>query len=194
MLPASVLASSTILIFGDSLSAGYGIERGEEWASLLQKRLQHTKYDYRVSNLSISGETTSGGLERLNAALMETRPEILILALGTNDGLRGISMAEMKNNLQAMIDQALAEHIRVILVGMHLPSNYGSTYTELFYQQYTRLVRDNPVTFLPFLLENIGENIKLFQADGMHPLASAQPQIMDNIWQILTPLLRHDRQ
>lgn len=194
MLPASVLASSTILVFGDSLSAGYGIERGEEWASLLQKKLQHMKYDYRVTNLSISGETTSGGLERLNAALVETQPEILVLALGANDGLRGIPMEEMKNNLQAMIDLALAKHIRVILVGMHLPSNYGSTYTRLFYQQYIWLVRDNPVAFLPFLLENIGKNINLFQADGMHPLASAQAQIMDNIWQALTPLLRNNRQ
>jgi len=193
IVPTSVQASSTILVFGDSLSAGYGIERGQEWASLLKKKLQGTKYAYEVVNMSISGETTSGGLERIGAALTETRPEMLILALGANDGLRGLSMAAMKNNLQGIINQALAAKTRVILVGMHLPSNYGPAYTRLFHQQYVELARDNPVSFVPFLLENIGNNIDLFQADGVHPLAGAQPAILDNLWQTIEPLLAEHR-
>lgn len=182
-------AGQNILVLGDSLSAGYGIESGKEWASLLQKKLLDTKYDYRIINRSISGDTTYGGLERIGDALRQYKPSIVIIALGANDGLRGLSLSAMKSNLQSMIDLARKEKTRVLLVGMRLPSNYGAAYTKLFHDQFHELAETNAISFLPFLLENVGENLHLFQADGLHPTADAQPVIRDNVWAALLPLL-----
>ena len=194
--PPSLYATqtnATLLVFGDSLSAGYGIEREQQWASLLQKRLQDTKIDVTVINHSISGEITAGGVARLPASLQEIRPDFLILALGANDGLRGLSLTAMKDNLQRMISMALKNRTRVILVGMKLPVNYGPAFNKLFHQQYADLARDNEVIFIPFLLERIGENIDWFQADGFHPTAAAQKQILAHVWDTLEPLLGKNR-
>jgi len=182
-------AASTLLVFGDSLSAGYGIEREQEWASLLQKRLRDTEIDVAVINHSTSGETTAGGLERLPASLQETQPDILILALGANDGLRGLSLKAMKTNLQQMINMAIKRKIQVVLVGMRLPSNYGPTFTKLFHQQYVDLARHNTVMFIPFLLEPFAGNIEWFQEDGFHPTQAAQALILAHVWGTLKPLL-----
>jgi acyl-CoA thioesterase-1 len=179
-----------ILVFGDSLSAGYGLERGQEWPRLLQQRLSNSKLPYRVVNHSISGETTSGGLSRFEQSLLETSPEIVILELGANDGLRGLSVKNMRNNLQSMIDVAKSMKIQVILVGMHLPSNYGDAYTKLFHQQFVRLAEQNQLPFVPFLMDKIGAGLLMYQADGLHPVAEAQPQMLDNVWQTLKPLLQ----
>jgi len=185
----SFAQNQNILIFGDSLSAGFGLERGQEWSSLMKKRLLDHKLAYTITNHSISGETTSGGLSRFAASLDEVKPVIVILELGANDGLRGLSLKSMANHLQQMIDMALARNIQVLLIGMRLPSNYGSTYTDLFHAQYEKLAKNNPVNFLPFLMQGLSTGLEMYQADGLHPTVHAQPQILDNVWNALQPML-----
>lgn len=180
----------TILVFGDSLSAGYGLEKGQEWPALMQCRLRQHHSSYHIANHSISGETTDGGLSRFKDAIEQSNPSIIILELGANDGLRGLSLKAMKNNLQEMIDIAQAKKIRVLLVGMHIPQNYGAAYGDMFHRQFIDLAEDNRLAFLPFLLDEIGIGLDMFQADGLHPTAAAQPQIMENVWQALEPMLQ----
>jgi acyl-CoA thioesterase-1 len=179
----------TILVYGDSLSAAYGIPRDRGWVALLEKRLAAEGYDYSVANASISGEITSGGLARIGKVLAQTRPAVVILELGANDGLRGLPVAEMKNNLAAMIARAKKAGARVLLIGMRMPPNYGPDYTEAFAAAYAELARRERVALVPFLLEGIAAQPGLFQADGMHPNEAGEPLLLDNIWPRLRPLL-----
>jgi len=183
------LAAKTILVFGDSLSAGYGIRPEQAWPALLDKRLAEKRLDYSVANLSISGETTAGGRSRLGEALRRHRPATVIIALGANDGLRGLPLAQMRDNLGAMIDQSRAAGARVLLAGMRLPPNYGP-YATQFERSFAELATQKKTALLPFLLEPLASRPTLFQADNLHPLAEAQPLILDHVWASLAPLLK----
>jgi acyl-CoA thioesterase-1 len=179
----------TILVYGDSLSSAYGVPRDRGWVALLKKRLAAEGYDYNVVNASISGEITSGGLTRIGKVLTRTRPAVIILELGANDGLRGLPVAEMKDNLAAMIARAKKARARVLLVGMRMPPNYGPDYTEAFAAVYAELARRERVALVPFLMEGMATRSDLFQSDGLHPTTAGQPLLLDNIWPRLRPLL-----
>jgi len=178
-----------ILILGDSLSAGYGIDIREGWVTLLQQRLRQQGYPHRVVNASVSGDTTAGGRARLPEALKRQRPQIVILELGGNDGLRGLSLAQTRGHLAAMIRAAQAAGARVLLVGIQLPPNYGPEYTRKFRAIYDELAREQQLALVPFLLEGVALKTELMQADGIHPRAAAQPRLLDNVWVPLQPLL-----
>lgn len=182
-------AAPVILVFGDSLSAAYGIPRESGWVSLLETRLAKEKFDYQIVNASISGETTAGGLHRIEAALTEHRPAIVILELGANDGLRGLPLAAMSSNLEQIVAICQRKKARVLLIGMRLPPNYGMRYTQKFQDNYAALARRHKLAFVPFLLAGI-EDGTLFQADNVHPTAEAQPRIMENVWAKLLPMLK----
>jgi len=179
----------TILVLGDSLSAFYGIEQSQGWVNLLQKKLIESKYSYTVINASISGETTQGGVSRLPALLAKHKPALLLLELGGNDGLRGLPLNLMKNSLQTMISKALEQQIPVLLIGMKLPPNYGRSYTERFHDIYTQLAKRNNIALVPFLLAGFATDKTKIQADGIHPMAIAQPAMLNNVWLHLQPLL-----
>jgi len=179
-----------ILVVGDSLSAGYGLRPGQGWVSLLEQRLSAQGYEYRVVNASVSGETTGGGLERLPRALELHRPAIVVLELGANDGLRGLPVTELHANLAAMIRISRDAGARVVLAGIRVPSNYGPRYTEKFFGVYGELAAEHEVALVPFLLAGIALDQTMFQADGIHPDAGAQPTLLDNVWPALEPLLR----
>jgi len=187
-LPA--VAAGKLLVFGDSLSAGHGIALEQSWPALLQTRLNSTNARIAVINASISGETTAGGRSRLPAALRQHKPQWLILALGANDGLRGLPLAAMQTNLEAMIDAAHAAGARVLLVGMRLPPNYGPDYTERFATVFEHVARRKKVALLPFLLEPIAADEGAFQADRLHPTAVAQARLAEHVWTALRPLLK----
>ena len=182
-------AARTILVFGDSLSAGYGIRQDLAWPALLAKRLQNRQLDYNVINASISGETTSGGRSRLNAALSKYTPSIIIIALGSNDGLRGLPIATMRDNLNAMTESAQKKNTKVLIVGQRLPPNYGN-YAAEFQNAFSDVAKQQNAALVAFLLEGIATEPKLFQADNLHPTAEAQPLLLDNIWRKLEPLLK----
>jgi acyl-CoA thioesterase-1 len=186
---AAAHAAGTILVFGDSLSAAYGIGQKEGWPALLAERLREQKVNYSVVNASISGETTAGGVTRIGEALARTRPDVVIIALGGNDGLRGLPVTQMKANLEKMIAAAKAARARVVLVGMRMPPNYGPRYTREFEATFSDLAREERVTLVPFLLEGIGEQRDMFLADTIHPTAAAQSILLDNVWRGLAPLL-----
>jgi len=187
-LPFSAQAAKNILVFGDSLSAGYGIAIDKSWPSLLQQELKRTKSGFSVVNASISGETTLGGRQRIAKALKQHRPSIVIIELGANDGLRGYSSADTKANLDEIIKQAKRVRARVLLVGMRLPPNYGLTYTKQFQDLFPDLAKKYRVRLLPFLLE--GVTPEQFQPDNLHPTADAQPHVMRAVLRELKPLLR----
>ena len=187
-LPA-IAAEKHLLVFGDSLSAGFGIAVAQSWPALLGQRLQANGSALRVVNASISGETTAGGRARLGAALTQFKPRVVILALGANDGLRGLPVAAMKDNLAAMVKLAKQHRARVLLVGMNLPPNYGQQYTDQFNAAFRDLARREKIALLPFLLEPIALDRDAFQADGLHPTAAVQPKILDHVWTALKPLL-----
>lgn len=188
-LPTSALAARTILIFGDSLSAGYGIRQEAAWPVLLEKRLQERRLDYSVVNASISGETSSGGLSRLPTAITRHSPRIVVIALGSNDGLRGLPIATLRYNLGAMADVALKANARVLLVGQRLPPNYGA-YAAEFERTFTEIAKNRKIARVDFLLEGIAARRELFQADNLHPTAEAQPILMETVWKALEPLLK----
>ena len=183
-------AAGNILVVGDSLSAGYGLGPNQSWPSLLEKRLREQRLDYSVVNASISGDTTSGGRSRIGAALDQARPAVVIVALGGNDGLRGLPVNLMRDNLNAMLGDARARKARIVLAGMKLPPNYGIDYTRAFEQSYVDLARHHKAALVPFLLEGVAERRELFLPDNIHPVAEAQPIILDNVWKVLRPLLR----
>lgn len=183
-------AAGNILVIGDSISAGYGLGQGQSWPALLEKRLREQRLDYNVVNASISGDTTAGGRSRIDAALDQARPSVVIIALGGNDGLRGLPVAAMRDNLTAMIEAARARKARVVLAGMKLPPNYGIDYTRAFEQSYAELAKRHKAALVPFLLEGVAERRELFLPDNIHPVAEAQPIILDNVWKILKPQLR----
>lgn len=182
--------AATILVYGDSLSAAYGIGQKEGWTSLLEERLRQQKLDYSVANASISGETSSGGAARIEAALDRFKPAVVIVALGANDGLRGLPIAEMKANLARIVRAAQARGARVLIVGMRMPPNYGAKYTQAFEQAFAELARELKTGYVPFLLEGIGDRREMFLADQIHPSAQAQPIILETVWKELRPLLR----
>lgn len=184
----------TILVVGDSLSAGYGIEISQGWVNLLQKRLQEAGFPHRIVNASISGDTTRGGLARLPAALERHDPAIVILELGGNDGLRALSLQEIKANLAAMIELSRQAGARLILVEMRIPPNYGPQYTEKFQALFGELAARYDLPLVPFLLTGVADNPALMQGDGIHPRAEAQPRIVDNVWPVLEPLLNEQEQ
>lgn len=187
-LPLSAHATKNILVFGDSLSAGYGISAEESWPSLLQKELKRKGSKYRVVNASISGETTLGGRQRIAKALQQHRPAVVILELGANDGLRGFGTADIEANLDEIIKGIQQERARVLLVGMRLPPNYGDPYVTQFHNLYPRLAKKHSVRLMPFLLEGVPP--EQFQPDNLHPTAEAQPLLMRNVLKELKPLLR----
>jgi acyl-CoA thioesterase I len=180
----------SILVFGDSLSAGYGIAAKRGWVALLAERLQREHFDYSVVNASISGETTAGGLSRLPSALARLKPAIVILELGANDGLRGLPVPEMEKNLVAMVARSRKAGARVVLVGMRIPPNYGQEYTRDFAATFATLATRHKTALVPFLLEGMAENLDLFQSDRIHPVEAAQPILLENVWKALRPLLR----
>jgi len=186
---AGAVQASTILVWGDSLSAGYGLKSGEAWPTLLQTRLKDEGFRHTVVNASVSGETSAGGRSRLPAALEQHKPSIVILELGANDGLRGLRPQLMAENLTAMIDAARAAGSQVLLVGMHMPPNYGAAYTRRFAQTFTDVAQAREVPLVPFLLDGFADQPELFLSDGIHPTAEAQPRVLDTVWQGLQPLL-----
>lgn len=188
-LAPSAVAAKTILVLGDSLSAGYGIRPEQAWPSLLTQRLAERRIDYTVANLSISGETTAGGRSRLAAALATHQPAVVVLALGANDGLRGLSIEQMRGNLEAMISAAQKAGARVLVAGMRLPPNYGP-YADQFVQSFADIAKTKKTALLPFLLEPVATRPELFQADRLHPTAEAQPLLLEHVWPKLQPLLR----
>ncbi len=175
---------------GDSLSAAYGIETSQGWVALLQQRLQVRGYDYRVVNASVSGDTTAQGLTRLPLELERHQPIVVILELGANDGLRGLSVAAMRQNLAQMIVLSQKAGARVLLAGIYLPPNYGPEYTRRFAAVYPWLARRYRLPLVPFLLAGVAEHRDWMQADGLHPLAMAEPRVLENVWSKLAPLLR----
>lgn len=182
-------ASKTVLVLGDSLSAEYGLVRGSGWVALLEKRLKNDKIDAAIINASVSGETTSGGKSRLPALLDQYRPDVVVLELGANDGLRGLPIKSAEENLRDMIDVSHKAKARILLVGMQIPPNYGRDYTQKFSAVYKTLAKEEKLSLVPFLLEGVASKPELFQADRLHPLADAQPIILDNIWPYLKTLL-----
>ena len=185
----SSATAGTLLVLGDSLSAGYGLEPGQGWVELLEQRLEQRGESWRVINASISGDTTAGGRARLPAALERHRPDVLLLELGANDGLRGLSLAAMQDNLGAMIEQAHATGARVLLIGMRMPPNYGPRYTRAFTAIYEELASEHGVPLVPFLLERVALEANLMLPDNLHPNARAQPLLLDTVWPTLAPLL-----
>jgi acyl-CoA thioesterase-1 len=183
-------ANPKILVYGDSLSAAYGVAKSQGWVAFLQKKLADQHYQYDVINASISGETTSGGLTRLTTTLAKTKPNIIILELGANDGLRGLPVNEMSANLNTMITQSKKANVKVLLVGMKIPPNYGPKYTESFSNTYPQLGQRHKVLLVPFMLENIAAKPNLIQDDGLHPNVLGQPIMLDNIWPKLQTMLK----
>jgi acyl-CoA thioesterase-1 len=182
-------AESAIMVVGDSLSTGYGIDAAQGWVNLLQQRLRTNGFPYRVINASISGDTSRGGLARLPAALDRHQPAIVILELGGNDGLRGLSLKSLQDNLATMIELGRDAGAQVLLAEMRIPPNYGPVYTKKFQTIYSELAQHYAIPLIPFLLDGVAGDADLMQADGIHPLAKAQPRILDNIWPTLESLL-----
>ena len=185
-LPA---ATKTLLVVGDSLSAAYGIDVSAGWVALLQQRLIRNRMDYNIVNASISGDTTANGLARLPRLLDEHHPRIVVIELGANDGLRGLSLPEMQHNIKTMIEKAKSRGAKVLLLGIRLPPNYGKTYTERFHRVYEDVASESKVPLVPFILEGIATDRTLMQADGLHPDAEAQRKVLENVWTTLKSML-----
>ncbi|MCK7594769.1 arylesterase [Pseudomarimonas salicorniae] len=192
-LAAQATPRPTLLVMGDSLSAAYGLSEDQGWVAMLGERLAERQPAWEVVNASISGETTSGGASRIAHALRQHRPDLVLIELGANDGLRGLPLELAEANLRSMIEASRKSGARVLLVGMQIPPNYGPQYTRGFIDMYRRLATEQDVSLLPFLLEPISRGLVHFQADRLHPNAEAQPIILDHVWQTLEPLLDADR-
>jgi len=182
-------APEVLLVLGDSLSAEYGLPRGTGWVQLLSERVRDSGLNYTVVNSSISGETTSGGRTRLPALLKAHRPKVVVLELGANDGLRGLPLATLRDNLTAMIKATQAAGAAVLLVGVRVPPNYGRDYSEKFFAVFAEVARERGVPLVPFLLAGFAESLDAFQADRIHPSEKAQPRMLENVWPQLRPLL-----
>ncbi|MBL6746112.1 MAG: arylesterase [Pseudomonadales bacterium] len=180
----------TVLVFGDSLSASYGIEEEQGWVNLLSEKLRQAQSPYSVINASVSGETSTGGLSRLPAALAEFQPSVVILELGGNDGLRGLPLATLQSNLEEMVSLSQRAGAKVLLAGIQIPPNYGPRYTEPFYALFGDIAESEQLPFVPFLIDGIPQQPELMQNDGIHPRAEAQHMILDNVWPVLAPMLQ----
>lgn len=187
---APAKAPRTILVMGDSLSAAYGLAATQGWVALTADRVSKTKPGWRVVNASVSGETTAGGASRIAGELQRNRPAVVVIELGANDGLRGLQLQQTRANLEKMIQAAQKANAKVLLVGMRIPPNYGPDYTRGFENNFTALAKQHKVPLLPFLLEPIALDRNAFQADNLHPVASAQPKLRDHVWKALEPLLK----
>lgn len=188
-IPAAGAETPTVLVFGDSLSAGFGIDVDQSWPTLLQSRLRTQGYEHRVVNASISGETTEGGASRISTALERFRPSVVILELGGNDGLRGFPPERMRGNLGTIIETSKASGAAVVLLGIRIPSNYGSRYTTAFEAIYRELADELDVPWIEFFMDGVAMNDELMQDDGIHPNAAAQPVLLDNAWPIIREAL-----
>ena len=186
---AQANGSPTVLVFGDSLSAGFGIDVDHSWTALLQSRLEQQGYEHRVVNASISGETTEGGAARIDAALNDFAPDLIILELGGNDGLRGFPPARMKGNLEKIVQQSKASGAAVVLLGIRIPTNYGTRYTEAFEAVYREVAKELDIAWIEFFMDGVAMNDELLQADRIHPNAAAQPILLDNAWPIISEAL-----
>ena len=182
-------AAGTLLVFGDSLSAGYGLAQNAGWVSLLAQRTGRSAPDYRVVNASISGETAAGGRRRIDGVLAQHKPAIVIIELGANDGLRGQRIETLQADLAAILEACRRRNAKVLLVGMRLPPNYGAAYVREFERIYPALAKQFRIPLVPFLLEGFGERAELFQADGIHPTREAQPLMLETVWRALAPML-----
>lgn len=176
-------------MLGDSLSAEYGLARGTGWVALLEQRIQDKKLAVQVINASISGDTTSGGLARINDLLKKHQPTTVIIELGGNDGLRGLSLTASEQNFRAMIAASKTAKANVLLVGMQIPPNYGRTYTDQFSAMYGKIAKETKIPLVPFLLAGVADKPELFQADRIHLIAAAHPSILNNVWPYLLPLI-----
>ncbi len=181
--------SPTVLVFGDSLSAGFGIDVDQSWTALLQSRLEKLGYEHRVVNASISGETTEGGAARIETALTTFSPDLIILELGGNDGLRGFPPERIKNNLMKIIERSKASGASVVLLGIRIPTNYGPRYTAAFEAVYRQVANDLDIKWIEFFMEDVAMNEELLQADRIHPNTEAQPILLDNAWPIISATL-----
>lgn len=190
----AVAERPAIVVLGDSLSAGYGIETDDGWVHLLQQRLHQQGYPHRVVNASISGDTTRGGLTRVPQTLAQHAPHILLVQLGGNDGLRALPLDDMRSNLGAIIEQSRKNGTTVLLIGVRLPPNYGEVYIKKFHGVYSELAQRYKVPLVPYLLEGVGGYDQLMQGDGLHPNSDAQARMLDNVWPHLLPLLRRKQQ
>ncbi len=184
-LPSALASQPVILVFGDSLSAEYGLKRGSGWVNLMQDRLKEQGFPHRIVNASVSGETTAGGKARLSAVLKKHRPNLVILELGGNDGLRGLPIAQTRNNLRSMASLATNTGAKTLMVGIRVPPNYGTDYARQFDQLFATVARELSLPLVPFLLEGIAENPHMFQADGIHPNEQAQPTMLNHVWTAL---------
>lgn len=187
---AQAQAAPTLLVLGDSISAGFGLASGEGWVALLANRLAHDGFPQRVVNASISGDTTAGGRARLPALLREHRPEVVVVELGGNDALRGGNLDATRANLDAIVAAAQAAHAKVLILGMQVPPNYGPAYASGFERVFADVAKARKAALVPWLFKGFGEDLTQFQADRIHPIAAAQPRILDNVWPALRPLLR----
>jgi acyl-CoA thioesterase-1 len=181
--------ADTVLVVGDSISAAFGLDTRQGWVSLLEKRLAEQGFEHRVVNASISGDTSAGGAARLPRLLAEHQPDLVIIELGGNDGLRGLPPAQLQQNLAAMVEASRDSGARVLLLGMLLPPNYGARYTTAFAEVFSRLAEEQQIPLVPFFLEGVGGVPEMMQADGLHPTAQAQPVLLENLWPTLKPLL-----
>ena len=186
---ATTSAASTILVLGDSISAAYNMPTKKGWVNLLQQTLEKKKYPHRIINQSISGDTTAGGLARIDKALEQYEPEIVLIELGANDGLRGMPPLLIKKNLRELITRAKNTGAQVLLLSMRIPSNYGKRYTDMFYNNYPDIAEEMDIPFVPFILRDVALAQGLMQKDGLHPNEKAQPIIADKVWGYLQPLL-----
>lgn len=187
---ATPATQRAVLVMGDSLSASYGINAAQGWVSLTAQKIAKEKPGWRVVNASISGETTAGGAARIAAELKRHKPDVVVIELGANDGLRGLPLAQTRANLTRMIAAAKAANAKVLLIGMRLPPNYGPDYTQGFERAFRELSQQHKTAFLPFLLEPVAMDDRAFQADRLHPTAAAQPKLRDHVWPALAPLLK----
>jgi acyl-CoA thioesterase-1 len=186
---ANSAETPTVLVFGDSLSAGYGINVDQSWTALLQARLEQQGYEHRVINASISGETTEGGAARISHALESFSPSLIILELGGNDGLRGFPSSRMRGNLDRIISTSKASGAAVVLLGIKIPANYGQRYIDEFDNVFRQAAADNDIPWIEFFMDGIALNEELMQGDGIHPNAAAQPLLLDNAWPIIVQAL-----
>ncbi len=180
---------ASILVLGDSLSAAYGIDIDTGWVALLQQQINKEGYDYKVINVSVSGDTTRTGLSRVDSALEKHQPAVVIIALGGNDGLRGLAFSEIETSLSNIIERCKKTQSEILLVGVRMPPNYGAVYSQKFAQLYQGLATRYDIVLLPKMLDQVADNPELMQADGIHPKAEAHPKIMQNIWSALKPVL-----
>ena len=183
-------AEQVVLVFGDSLSAAYGISPSQGWVALLGERIARANLPWRVVNASVSGETTSGGLRRLPEDLRRHKPGVVLIALGPNDALRGQPVANARANLERMVAETRKAKAEPVLIGFMIPPNYGIDYAREFHEMYLQLAKRNRLALVPFLLEGVAERREMFQADQLHPTAAAQPRLLDNVWPVVEPVLR----